>query len=181
MSYITNYPAGVSSSDFDPIFCGETYQCDVCDAECSHEDEPLTELNGNNVCPDCREMCAGFCGEYISDESILNYGKIVNFRDLSDKGRRVCAHAECAADYLLRIVSGGSLDGDSSREEIDAAVVPELAAAQVIGKYPHFSLSSWDGRLEIVKQSPPLWDGDVIAFGNTEAEALANAAKAAGA
>ncbi len=173
---LSNYPNG--ASDFEPNFYGETYQCDGCDAECSHEEEPATELKGKRICPDCRESCSGYCGEFISDESIESFGKVVTFRDPTGKGKRVCAHAECAAEYLLMMM--GVPDKDSSREEIDAAVAPELAAAQVMTKYPNCDCipsSTHRGWWVIVKQLPVYSPADILENGRTQAEAWIDAAK----
>jgi hypothetical protein len=108
----------------------ETIECATCRRECDPLDEEMSKLNGYNLCPECRELCAGDCGEYLTDETVAIGGPIVHYRDYIYDGKLVHAHASCAALTLLGYIDR-DLDDWSTREQIAHAVActHEMAVA----------------------------------------------------
>jgi hypothetical protein len=101
--------------------------CAQCFQECNPEDETMTTLDGKDQCEGCRSRCGAFCEEYITDETIEQFGPVVRFRDYAKAGKLVHAHAECAGLTLIGYM-GIRLPEWATREEI-AAVVEQKADA----------------------------------------------------
>lgn len=101
--------------------------CGTCLREFDPEEEMVIKLNKEYVCEECRELCAGGCGEYLSDESVAIHETVVHFRDYIYDGKLVAAHAICASIVLLGYFD---LDYDhSTREEIAAVLNTEVSHA----------------------------------------------------
>lgn len=110
--------------------CGgdsNTYECAICRSECDSYDEELIKLDGEDVCPGCREMCDGGCGEWLTDETLASCGPIVNFRDWALNGKLQKAHASCAAETMLSYMDSDFSYDHSTREEIAATVASHFA------------------------------------------------------
>jgi len=106
----------------------DSYECAVCRSECDRYDEEPITLDGELVCPECREMCGGNCGEYLTDDSIRIGGPVVHFRDWALSGKLQTAHASCGAETILSYLIEDFSYDHTTREEI--AAVFEMAVAR---------------------------------------------------
>lgn len=107
------------------------YECAVCltERDIDYEDEPII-LGGEKVCGECRQLCDGNCGEYLTDDSIRIGGPIVHYRDWALNGQLQTSHASCAAETILRYFDHEFDYDHSTRQEITAMV--ELNSAQAV-------------------------------------------------
>lgn len=162
--------------------CGgesDSYECAVCRSECDRYDEKPIRLDGEDVCPACRELCDGNCGEYLTDETIASCGPVVHFRDWVVRGQLRHSHASCAADTLLTYMDPAFDYDHSTREEIASAVELHTAQAVVLEHFENAQcIPAADGWFQIVKQIPVYWKGDIIEDGRSEREAWIDASVA---
>ena len=100
----------------------DSYDCDVCLCLCDYFDEKPIILDGEEVCPECREMCSGNCGEFLTDETIRCGGPIVHFRDFALNGKLSTMHASCAAETMMMYMDR-EFDYDHTTREQVAEIV----------------------------------------------------------
>lgn len=106
------------------------YECTVCltERDTDYEAEPVV-LEGEKVCAECRQLCDGNCGEYLTDESIRVGGPIVHFRDCwALSGQLQAAHASCAAETILRYLIEDYSYDHTPREEVTAVFEMAVSA-----------------------------------------------------
>ena len=106
----------------------ETLECFTCRRECDPEAETMTTLDGYPQCEECREICDGGCGEWITDETIAVLGPMVCFRDYVMDGRLTRSHAQCAATTLMTYRDEDFNYDHTSREAIAEMVQPRRLA-----------------------------------------------------
>jgi hypothetical protein len=97
-------------------------ECGRCRHMCDPQHEDMTVMDGEPQCEACREMCDGTCGEFITDESVEDYGPVVQYRDWALDGKLQRSHATCAADVVLTYMVEGFDWDKTTRQEIAAAV-----------------------------------------------------------
>lgn len=120
---LSNFPNDLSPAAV-LLLSEDLVECATCRAECDPEEEDMTELYGDPQCTDCRKLCAGNCGEFLTDDSIKGHGPLVRYRDVAYSGQLVSAHAMCAADTLLGYMIEDFSYDHTTREEIAVAFAP---------------------------------------------------------
>lgn len=106
---------------------GNAYECAVCRTECDREDGDPVILDGEDICPECREICDGGCGEWLCDETVASCGPVVHFRDWALNGKLQKAHASCAATTMLSYLIDDYSYDHTTRAEV--AAVFEMVTA----------------------------------------------------
>jgi hypothetical protein len=153
--------------------------CATCSRDCNADDETMTRLDDDYQCEECRESCP-CCGEWITDETIKMYGKVVHWRDYVLDGKLVTMHCDCAASTFLTYLNPNFDDDYTTRGEIAAAVEPHYAEALVQAKYRDAVCIGRNGWFYIFKRmavTPHFTASNIVDFGRSEREAWINAGK----
>jgi hypothetical protein len=155
--------------------------CETCLRDCNADDEDMTELDGGPQCSDCRVLCDGYCGEYITDETVKVSGPLVKFRDYLDDGKLAIAHAECAALLILTNM-GSPIDltiEEPTREQVAEIVEVHTATAYVMVRFPMATCAKYRDWFYILKTCMVFnfHQSNVIGYGRTEREAWIDSAK----